>query len=88
MGIHFGFMPSVLLSIAFVLVMVAVIFVPAWIFVQRWRKTNTRYQRWKTNHCITCNYDLRAHKPGDKCPECGTPVPEPHGIMLGKGDRP
>jgi len=22
--------------------------------------------------CATCHYDLRAHKPGDKCPECGT----------------
>jgi hypothetical protein len=25
--------------------------------------------------CPNCFYDLRAHKPGDKCPECGTPVP-------------
>ena len=25
--------------------------------------------------CPTCSYDLRAHKPGDKCPECGTPIP-------------
>lgn len=24
--------------------------------------------------CVRCGYDLRAHKPGDKCPECGTPV--------------
>ncbi len=22
--------------------------------------------------CPVCGYDLRAHKPGDKCPECGT----------------
>ena len=22
-------------------------------------------------HCTNCGYDLRAHKPGDKCPECG-----------------
>ena len=22
--------------------------------------------------CPTCSYDLRAHAPGDKCPECGT----------------
>src|ERR1017187_8416520 len=21
--------------------------------------------------CRTCSYDLRAHKPGQKCPECG-----------------
>ncbi len=25
--------------------------------------------------CVKCGYDLGAHKPGDKCPECGTPVP-------------
>lgn len=25
--------------------------------------------------CEACGYDLRAHKPGDRCPECGTPVP-------------
>jgi hypothetical protein len=22
--------------------------------------------------CLTCGYDLRAHQPGEKCPECGT----------------
>ena len=25
--------------------------------------------------CIKCGYDLRAHKPGDRCPECGTLIP-------------
>jgi hypothetical protein len=25
--------------------------------------------------CLQCGYDLRAHKAGDKCPECGTPKP-------------
>jgi hypothetical protein len=24
--------------------------------------------------CPHCSYDLRAHQPGDKCPECGTPI--------------
>ncbi len=24
--------------------------------------------------CVQCGYDLRAHKPGQKCPECGTVV--------------
>lgn len=24
--------------------------------------------------CPICSYDLRAHAPGDKCPECGTPI--------------
>ena len=23
-------------------------------------------------HCLRCSYDLRAHAPGEKCPECGT----------------
>ncbi len=27
--------------------------------------------------CSTCSYDLRAHSPGQKCPECGTPIPAP-----------
>jgi hypothetical protein len=26
--------------------------------------------------CLHCGYDLRAHPPGTKCPECGTPVPQ------------
>ena len=25
--------------------------------------------------CLHCAYDLRAHAPGQLCPECGTPVP-------------
>jgi hypothetical protein len=28
--------------------------------------------------CRQCGYDLRTHKPGDRCPECGTPVPSSH----------
>jgi hypothetical protein len=26
------------------------------------------------NACVTCGYDLRAHKPGERCPECGTVI--------------
>jgi hypothetical protein len=27
--------------------------------------------------CPTCRYDLRAHAPGQSCPECGTSIPPP-----------
>jgi hypothetical protein len=27
--------------------------------------------------CPTCHYDLRAHTPGQKCPECGTRIQSP-----------
>lgn len=26
--------------------------------------------------CPKCGYDLRAHNPGDRCPECGSAVPD------------
>ena len=29
----------------------------------------------KQGLCRTCNYDLRAHTSGQKCPECGTTIP-------------
>jgi len=32
-------------------------------------------RQWQPGTCKHCGYDLRAHKPGDRCPECGTPVP-------------
>ena len=31
-----------------------------------------RAYRLRHNLCLNCGYDLRVHKPGDKCPECGT----------------
>jgi hypothetical protein len=34
-----------------------------------------RKRRNNQSHCPICNYDLRAHHPGQKCPECGTPIP-------------
>ena len=36
------------------------------------------YRRWKSwrskrpGLCLSCSYALRAHHPGDKCPECGS----------------
>lgn len=47
--------------------------IPAWKFLQFLRKSPQT-----PNCCPKCRYDLRAHRPGDKCPECGTMVgPEP-----------
>ena len=38
----------------------------------RWRR---RRKAWRAGLCLTCGYDLRAHGPGQNCPECGTAVP-------------
>lgn len=45
----------------------------AWLFLHlaTWRR------RTKPGHCPTCHYDLRAHAPRQKCPECGTPIEVP-----------
>src|SRR5277367_4508383 len=52
-----------------------VLAIPGWTFMSRWRIRYDRYQRWKKNHCVECNYDLGSHHPGNKCRECGTPIP-------------
>jgi len=39
--------------------------------------------RLRNNLCLACGYDLRAHKPGNKCPECGTLIaklPQPKSL--------
>ena len=37
--------------------------------------TKRKRRRIALGLCIHCGYDLRAHGPGQRCPECGTPVP-------------
>ena len=39
-----------------------------------WKRL-TRLQHGTPGLCPICHYDLRAHKPGQKCPECGTEIP-------------
>ncbi len=36
------------------------------------RKRRRHRHRLAHGLCLKCGYDLRAHKPGDRCPECGT----------------
>ena len=43
-------------------------------FVAQWQM---RESIRRATLCPTCSYDLRAHAPGQACPECGTPRPLP-----------
>jgi hypothetical protein len=43
-----------------------------WFAKQRW--ITRRLRRYERGLCVHCAYDLRAHKPGEKCPECGTVI--------------
>jgi len=49
------------------------------IFLSAAISTALLWPRWKrriaAGHCAKCGYDLRAHRPGQRCPECGTPIP-------------
>ncbi len=42
-----------------------------WLLTRNRRRRNNRLAH---GLCPNCAYDLRAHHPGDKCPECGTPI--------------
>jgi hypothetical protein len=44
--------------------------IPLWWFLHTRRRATP-------GHCRQCNYDLRAHAPGQKCPECGTVIETP-----------
>jgi hypothetical protein len=48
--------------------------VPVWWSVI-WAIRREIRQRGDIPHCSVCDYDLRAHRPGDRCPECGALIP-------------
>ena len=66
----------------------ASIHLPHWLLILvfllapgRW--VHLHFSRWKGERrarkqglCLVCAYDLRAHKPGERCPECGTVIPQ------------
>jgi hypothetical protein len=83
-GILFGCRRGPVLGMNGNLLFILVLIVPQWVpmilctfapFMLVRRKLRRRY-RLKNLLCLNCGFDLRAHKPGDKCPSCGTPVPE------------
>ncbi len=46
----------------------------AWIDIQRWYRNKSRR---RAGLCPNCSYDLRAHKAGNNCPECGNLITAP-----------
>jgi hypothetical protein len=48
---------------------------PCLYYAVRWLGGWAQPRITKSKLCPNCRYDLRAHKPGDKCPECGTLIP-------------
>ncbi|MCL2639393.1 MAG: hypothetical protein FWD53_00960 [Phycisphaerales bacterium] len=63
--------------------LIVLLSLPLWFFATHWRNVRTQHHRQKNNLCLHCGYDLRAHRPGDKCPECGTQIPQPNPAIIG-----
>jgi hypothetical protein len=70
---------------------------PDWVGIPHWflaaifailplcwlRRIKEQRRRARSGLCYHCGYDLRAHKPGDRCPECGAPVLAVHVPKVG-----
>ena len=64
-------------SVRAVLVCAAAATVPivlAIVYFRGGRRELVRMAREERGLCPSCGYDLRAHAPGERCPECGTPA--------------
>ncbi|HVT82041.1 MAG TPA: hypothetical protein VHM90_15465 [Phycisphaerae bacterium] len=48
-----------------------------WAPLVQWKRWRMKRHAIKHGLCQKCFFDLRAHKPGDKCPSCGTLIPQP-----------
>jgi hypothetical protein len=57
----------------------------AWFLLRNGRRERRRVRR---GLCTRCGYDLRAHRPGQKCPECGTPIPPPKDLKPPQSEPP
>ena len=49
--------------------------IPPALWTRAFRRNRRIQLRLRSGLCLHCAYDLRAHHPGQLCPECGTPVP-------------
>ncbi len=59
----------------FVVVRLWLLFIPLAIFPLWWMIRRIRRGKFGPGCCRKCGYDLRAHKSGAACPECGTVIP-------------
>jgi|GEM_PF-6646809 len=73
---HGGFSTSTTYTVRLPLVF-PVLHALSFIALCYWAHKHLQFRHRDHSRCIHCHYDLRAHKPGDKCPECGTLIP-PH----------
>ena len=66
-----GIWPSYALIVPHWMILLSLSILPA-VWLRRFRSERRKQQE---GLCLVCGYDLRAHSPGQVCPECGTAVP-------------